>query len=340
MPHKLRLMLSLLLISTFVCSVPSLACASFETKLDKGISAVDSNLANLASFDGKCDRIFSRFSQSQRDEIGLRVKYVVEQSKMNSRALKSFRDDRRFLFDTGTGAISGGKHFARLNKTIDSFEDYRLLFSSSIAGAFVEAPEPRYLRIQRELESTPWYKYGQVRALRRELEKAFISYSDKFVEKTIKANRTRWDSFFHAIKNLQYSSSGFDLGLQYRLDRSFYALQSTYAKKLSPDYGVPQIDEFPVDAALSNVVVFKPTSYGRQYSKSFDMAKVDKLLPSSYSEMKELPPEALSRAARRIKELHELVSTYEKSAQRGDATALDESWSAYEKLRERWDKVD
>jgi hypothetical protein len=56
--------------------------------------------------------------------------------------------------------------------------------------------------------------------------------------------------------------------------------------------------------------------------------------------MKELPPEALSRAAYRIKELQELVSTYEKASQRGDATALDESWTAYQQHRERWDKVD
>jgi hypothetical protein len=320
--------------------VPGFCAADFDKTLDKGVSAIETTLTNLASFNGDSDRIFSKSSQSQRDEIAERVRYVVLQGKMNKEALEKYRDQRQMLMDTGTGAISGGRHFKELEKTIQAFEDYRALFSPSVDRAFLESPEPRYLRVQRQLKETPWYSYGEVGALRRELESAFLEYSEDFVEKTIKANRSRWDSFFHSLKNLQYSSSGFDLGLQYRLDRSFYALQAMYGEKHASDYGVPEIAEFPTDATLSDVVVFKPTSYGKRYSKSFDIAKVEQLLPEQYSEMKELPPEALSRAAYRIKELQELVSTYEKASQRGDATALDESWTAYQQHRERWDKVD
>ena len=313
---------------------------SFETKLDKGLVAIDSTLANLASFDGDSNRIFSKFSQSQRDEISERVTYVVAQTRMNKEALENFREHRNILLETSTGAISGGRHFRQLDKTIEAFENYRALFAPSVDRVFVESPEPRYLRIQRQLKETPWYRYGEVATLRRELEEAFMEYSEDFVGKTLTANRSRWDGFFHSLKNLQYSTSGFDLGLQYRLDRSFYSLQAMCAEKHSPEYGVPEIDEFPVDAPLSNVMVFKPTSYGKKYSNAFDSEKVDQLLPSSFSEMKQLPPEALSRAARRIKELQELVSTYEQAAQRGDNTALDESWNAYRQLRERWDKAE
>jgi hypothetical protein len=321
-------------------ALPYSAFASFETKLNKGITGVESTLANLSSFDGDADRIFSKFSQSQRDEIAERVSYVVSQGKMHKEALKNFQQQRDILVNTGTGALSGGRHFRQLDKTIEAFEDYRALFSPSVGKAFVETPEPRYLRIQRQLKETPWYSYGEIGRLRRELESAFMEYSEDFVEKTLKTNRSRWDGFFHSLKNLQYSTSGFDLGLQYRLDRSFYSVQAMCAEKQSPEYGVPEIDEFPVEAPLASVMVFKPTSYGRRYSNSFDAEKADKLLPSSFSEMKQLPPEALSRAARRIKELQELVSKYERAAQRGDNTALDESWNAYKQLRERWDKAE
>jgi len=330
-----------MVLATFVLLVSTApARASIDRDLDKGMAALNSHIANLGTFDGNTDRIFARLSQGQRDEISQRVEYVLQRAKMTKTALDAFQTARRDFVETGPGALTGGRRADALLAAIDAFEDYRALFDSAVGRCFVDAPEPRYLRIKRELEQVPWYRYAERASLRRSLETAFVEYSEAFVSKTLDAFQPRRDAFFHSLKNLQYSSSGFDLGLQYRFDRAFYAYQAMFADKAEPGYGVPAVPEFPVDAPLAPLLVYRPTHYGSQYSRTLPAQEVDKLLPDSYLDIKELPPDALSREARRIKELQDLVSTYERAAQRGDKTALDESWKAYEQLRERWDKVE
>ena len=335
MRHKIAAFVTLSILLTV-----SSAQASFERDFNKGLGSIDSHITNLKTFEGNTNRIFSRLSQGQRDEIAKRVDYVLQRAELSKTALKAYRDARRDYVDTNPGALTGKKRYNAMVKAIDAFEDYRALFDSSVGRCFIDTPEPRYIRIKRQLDKVPWYRYGVRGALRKELEQAFNEYSEKFISSTLKAFQPRRDAFFHSLKNLQYSSSGFDLGLQYRFDRAFYGYQALFSEKSEPGYGVPTCPEFPVDSPLAELLVYRPTIYGKQYSRAMEAKEVDKLLPDSYSDIKELPPEALSREARRIKELQDLVSTYERAAQRGDKTALDESWRAYHQLREKWDKVE
>lgn len=293
--------------------------------------------ACIDEFGQRVDDIFARASNGQRDMIRRRVQYVQGQTLAERQALVRLQQAKA-AFDAGGEGLFGlaGDRNQRMVELVEAFRAYRALFSADVQRAFVDHPMPRFERLFLAWRAIPWYHTRVRQKAREELEACLVPYATDFVQRTQKAANVRRGAFYHALKNLQFSSSILDFTLAYKFDKAFYTYQALYSGKAEPGYGVPSYPDFPVTASLEFPIEFKANDYSNQFAKAFSDRSAQ--MPGAVGRRRGASSEGLSLEAERIRELHELTARYERASQRGDTINKDEIWTRYCELRDRWDR--